>query len=188
MAPCTEPMNELVSDEMMPSAVRSPVSGDACCVDGSYAVRPSIVVFTWFAASMTALTLAAMPVSSRLTVIVMGPVESVVFESRLTVTPGSNPLTVLVADVTVYAPGPVPTVSCASAASVSVTKPPTFALNPAASTFSPLFAPAVFAVSWKRYEFAPTCTAVAVTPAFAPLMFATTVARLPSPVLDVVAR
>ena len=85
--------------------------------------------------------------------------------------------------MTVYEPAPVPTVTCASAAAVRVRKPPTLSLNAAASTFSPLSAPAVFDVSCNRYELSPTCTAVAVTPAPAALMFPTTVARLPSPVL-----
>ena len=82
-------------------------------------------------------------------------------------TPGSTPLTLFVADVIVYAPGPVPTVSWASLASVNVVNPPTTSLNALASMFSPLFAPAVFDVIWSRYVLRPTCTAVAVTPAFA---------------------
>ena len=97
--------------------------------------------------------------------------------------PGSNPLTEFVADATVYAPGPSPTVMLASAAWVSVAKPPTLSLNADASMFSPLFAPAVFDVSCRRYALFPTCTAVAVTPAPAALIALTTVARLPSPVL-----
>ena len=44
-------------------------------------------------------------------------------------TPGSSPLSVFVFDVTVYEPGPVPTVTCASAAAVRVRKPPTLSLN-----------------------------------------------------------
>ena len=78
---------------------------------------------------------------------------------------------------------PLPTVTCASAAAVSVRNPPTLSLNADASMFSPLFAPAVFDVSCRRYVLSPTCTAVAVTPAPAALMLPTTVARLPSPVL-----
>ena len=61
-------------------------------------------------------------------------------------TPGSSPLTVLVAEVTVYEPVPSPIVTCASAAAVNVKKPPTLSLNADASMFWPLLAPAVLDV------------------------------------------
>ncbi len=125
-----------------------------------------------------ACTRPASPAESRATLSVTG---AVVTPLSVTVTPGSRPLTTLVADDTVYAPTPVPTVSWASVAVVSVRNPPTFALNSDPATFAPCLAPVAFEPIWSRNVLSPTCTAVAVTPAFALLIAATTVARLPSP-------
>jgi hypothetical protein len=69
---------------------------------------------------------------------------------RFTVTPGRRPVTVLVSETMVYAPAPCPTVSCASAASVRVTKPPSAAPSSVPARLTPLSAPAEFEVTWRR--------------------------------------
>src|SRR5262249_41266842 len=104
-----------------------------------------------------------------------------------TVTPGSTPLTVLVPDVTLYAPAPEPTVILASDAAVSSTSEPTELLNSLESMLEPFNAPVVFELICSRYCPVPTCTAVAVTPAPEELMFDTTVASEPSPTLTLFA-
>ena len=111
----------------------------------------------------------------------------VVVLSSVRVTPASRPEMMLDPDVTVKAPGPVPTVSCASAAAFTETRPPVPAPNSEAATLRSLSTPVVADVSCNRHWFVPTCTELAITPVFAPLITFTTDWRLPSPVLTLVA-
>jgi hypothetical protein len=172
---------------MSPSSrvvVGSPVSGEACFVSGSYAVAVLTAATILFAASTSACTRAARLPTSRLTVTVTGAADRLF---SCSVTPGSTPLTVLFCDVTSYEPAPVPTVIFASVACVSSTSEPTAAVNSLAAMFGPPNAPVVFELICSRYVPCPTCTAVAVTPACAALMFATTAASVPSPTVTLFA-
>ena len=94
---------------------KSPVSGCAVFVVGSYAVTDAIVWCSALAASTSACTLPARPWRSFAVETVTGP-ELPVRPTRVSVAPGSRPDTMFDADDTVKAPGPVPIVSCASEA------------------------------------------------------------------------
>src|SRR4051812_736362 len=164
--------------------VRSPVSGWAVFESVSYDVIEPMVRCSLLAASTRACTLSASPPASRAVVTVTVPV---VVPSSVSETPGSRPDTTFEPDVTWKAPGPVPTVTCASAAAFTLTSPPTPAPNSEPATLRSCSTPVVADVSCRRHWFTPTCTALATTPVDAPLMAFTTVCRLPSPVLTFVA-
>ena len=95
-------------------------------------------------------------------------------------TPGST--SALFSDeVTRYAAGPDPTVSCAFTAALRVCMPPKATSKTVVSAVIRPFSPEAVAASWRRYVPGLTCTVVARNPAAAVLMASVTVVNFPSP-------